>query len=245
MSSVPPPPAEVASLAEGSRILLVEDDAGLAGLIAEYLQQHGLRVDVELRGDAGARRVLEEQPDLMILDVMLPGLGGLDICRQVRPQFSNPILMLTARTDDIDQVIGLDLGADDYVKKPVVPRVLLARIRALLRRTEAQASADDDELEFGTLRISRAARRVTLGQTAVELSTTEFELLWLMASHAGKILRRDTIFSRLRGIEYDGLDRSIDVAMSRLRAKLDDRANPPARIKTVRGQGYLFVADAW
>jgi DNA-binding response OmpR family regulator len=237
-----------ASSTEGSRILLVEDDAPLAALISDYLGQHGFQVEIESRGDMAPRRIVERRPDLVILDVMLPGTNGMDICRQVRPHFANPILMLTARADDFDQVVGLELGADDYVKKPVQPRVLLARVRALLRRTEALASSDPDEpveLAFGALQVSRASRRVVLDNVPVELTTAQFELLWLMARNAGKILSRETLFSSLRGTDYDGLDRSIDIAMSRLRQKLGDSGNPPARIKTVRGQGYLFVADAW
>lgn len=236
-------------LEAGPRILLVEDDEALAGLIGDYLRQHAYQVEIVLRGDAGARRVLQEPaPDLVILDVMLPGLNGMDICRQVRPRFKHPILMLTARTDDFDQVVGLELGADDYVKKPVEPRVLLARVRALLRRIEVSSAVDPaepTELVFGALQISQESRRVVLDRQPVDLTTAQFELLWLLARNAGKVLSRETIFSGLRGTDYDGLDRSIDIAMSRLRQKLRDTVSPPERIKTVRGQGYLFVADAW
>ena len=231
-----------------TRILLIEDDVQLAALIGEYLRGHEFQVTLEHRGDSGAERVLRDAPDLVVLDVLLPGLNGMDVCRRVRADYAGPILMLTARDDDIDEIIGLELGADDYVKKPVEPRVLLARIRALLRRTGQHAVTTASEprcLSFGSFSVDQTARRVTLGSENVELTTGEFDLLWLLASAAGSVLSRDTILASLRGIDYDGLDRSIDIAISRLRAKLQDTATPPARIKTVRGKGYLFVSDAW
>jgi DNA-binding response OmpR family regulator len=227
------------------RILLIEDDVPLASLISEYLRGHDFQVEVELRGDRGAQRIVRERPDLVILDVLLPGLNGMDVCRQVREQFAGLILMLTARDDDIDQIIGLELGADDYVKKPVEPRLLLARIRALLRRADQPASSDSKRLTFGAFSIDEAARRVTLNGASVDLTTLEFDLLWTLASAAGTVLTREVIFANLRGIEYDGLDRSIDLCISRLRAKLNDSTNPPTKIKTVRSKGYLFVRDAW
>jgi two-component system OmpR family response regulator len=228
-----------------TRILLIEDDVPLASLISEYLRGHDFHVAVELRGDTGAQRILRDRPDLVILDVLLPGLNGMDVCRQVREQFAGLILILTARDDDIDQIVGLELGADDYVKKPVEPRLLLARIRALLRRADQPVTSDSNRLEFGAFSIDRAARRVTLNGTSIDLTTLEFDLLWTLASAAGTVLTREVIFAHLRGIEYDGLDRSIDLGISRLRAKLNDTANPPTKIKTVRGKGYLFVRDAW
>lgn len=228
-----------------TRILLVEDDAPLASLISEYLRGHDFQVEVELRGDTGAQRILRDRPDLVILDVLLPGLNGMDVCRQVREHYAGLILMLTARDDDIDQIIGLELGADDYVKKPVEPRLLLARIRALLRRADQPAASESKRLVFGAFGIDQEARRVTLNGASIELTTLEFDLLWTLASAAGTVLTREVIFANLRGIEYDGLDRSIDLGISRLRAKLNDTTNPPTKIKTVRGKGYLFVRDAW
>ncbi len=237
-----------------TKILLVEDDERLASLISEYLGQHGFEIEVESRGDAAPEHILERQPALVILDLMLPGRDGLDVCRDVRPFYSGPILMLTARDDDVDQVVGLELGADDYVNKPVEPRVLLARIRALLRRrpavdvVERRAEITPDminELFFGALTISLARREVMLDDDLVDLTTNEFELLWLLASHAGTILSRDETLSSLRGIGYDGLDRSVDNCISKLRRKLGDSRTNPTRIKTVRSKGYLFVADAW
>ena len=231
-----------------TRILLVEDDVQLASLIGEYLREHEFHVNVDHRGDSGAERILRDAPDLVVLDVLLPGLNGMDVCRRVRAEYAGPILMLTARDDDIDEIIGLELGADDYVKKPVEPRVLLARIRALLRRTgqiPVTSTSEPKCFSFGTFSIDQTARRVTLAGECIELTTGEFDLLWLLASAAGSVLSRDVILASLRGIDYDGLDRSIDIGISRLRAKLQDTTVPPARIKTVRGRGYLFVSDAW
>jgi two-component system response regulator RstA len=178
---------------------------------------------------------------------MLPGEDGLSICRKVRGQYEGPILMLTARTDDMDQVLGLEMGADDYVYKPVRPRVLLARIRALLRRhesNEAQEPSERRRLQFGPLVIDSAMREAWLGEQGIELTSAEFDLLWLLTSNAGRILSREEIFNALRGIEYDGQDRSIDVRISRIRPKIGDDPMHPRLIKTVRSKGYLFVAEA-
>ena len=230
------------------RILIVEDDQRLAELTSEYLQGNGLNVSIEMDGAQAAARILQERPDLVILDLMLPGEDGLSICRKVRGQYDGPILMLTARTDDMDQVLGLEMGADDYVCKPVRPRVLLARIRALLRRrdgSEAEVSAiERRRLQFGPLVIDSAMREAWLGEQSIELTSAEFDLLWLLTSNAGRILSREEIFNALRGIEYDGQDRSIDVRISRIRPKIGDDPMHPRLIKTVRSKGYLFVAEA-
>lgn len=230
------------------RILIVEDDQRLAELTSEYLQGNGLNVSIEMDGAQAAARILQERPDLVILDLMLPGEDGLSICRKVRGQYDGPILMLTARTDDMDQVLGLEMGADDYVCKPVRPRVLLARIRALLRRrdgSEAEVSANERRrLQFGPLVIDSAMREAWLGEQSIELTSAEFDLLWLLTSNAGRILSREEIFNALRGIEYDGQDRSIDVRISRIRPKIGDDPMHPRLIKTVRSKGYLFVAEA-
>ncbi|WP_028304179.1 winged helix-turn-helix domain-containing protein [Oceanospirillum maris] len=243
---------------ETSRILIVEDDERLATLTREYLEGNGFEVDVEgngfevdVEGDGNRAvdRILNEKPDLVILDVMLPGEDGLGVCRRVRPEFSGPILMLTARTDDMDQVVGLEMGADDYISKPVRPRVLLARVRALLRRvinagdnTELQSS-DDSRLQFGNLVVDNAMREAWLAAESIDLTSAEFDLLWLLASNAGRVLTREEIFTALRGIEYDGQDRSIDVRVSRIRPKVGDDPMHPRRIKTVRSKGYLFVKE--
>jgi DNA-binding response OmpR family regulator len=231
-------------------ILLVEDDVRLSALVVEYLEKNGLKVETEFRGDTAVKRILELKPDLVVLDLMLPGLDGFEVCKQARADYTGPILMLTARDEDIDQVVGLEIGADDYVVKPAPPRLLLARIKALLRRVSQNnhSVSSDNEiqiLEFGTLTITRNSRTVSRGDMNIEFTTTEFDLLWLLASHAGNILSRDLISETLTGIEYDGLDRSIDIRISRLRKLLNDDPTKPKGIKTVRGQGYLFVADGW
>ncbi|RJG13973.1 response regulator [Pseudomonas cavernicola] len=232
---------------EAWQILIVEDDQRLAELTREYLESNGLKVAIESNGAQAAARILKEQPDLVVLDLMLPGEDGLSICRKVRGRYDGPILMLTARSDDMDQVLGLEMGADDYVCKPVRPRVLLARIRALLRRSEgAEVLTVESQrrLEFGVLVIDSAMREAWLREQSIELTSAEFDLLWLLASNAGRILSREEIFTALRGIEYDGLDRSIDVRISRIRPKIGDDPMHPRLIKTVRSKGYLFVAEA-
>ena len=228
-------------------ILLVEDDRRLAELTAEYFEQNGLSVAIESRGDKALAQFARVKPRVVLLDLMLPGADGLTICRELREIFKGPILIFTARDSDIDQVIGLEAGADDYVTKPVDPMVLLARTRALLRRVETsdQPRAQGGDIVLGALRISPSAQQVLLDNDAVQLTTHEFELLLLLARHAGTVLSRDDIFRHLRGIDYDGIDRTIDGRISKLRKKLGDDATEPARIKTVWGKGYLLVPDAW
>lgn len=225
------------------RILIVEDDERLRTLTAEYLQGNGMLVAQVDNGEEAIRIIQRDNPDLVVLDLMLPGVDGLGVCREVKPAFRNPILMLTARTDEMDEVLGLEMGADDYVAKPVQPRVLLARIRALLRRMPAELATNEQRLVFGRLVIDSSARQVLLGDEEIDLTSAEFDLLWLLASSAGTILSREAIFEALRGIEYDGQDRSIDVRVSRLRAKIGDDPEAPQRIKTVRSKGYLFVKE--
>lgn len=236
-----------------TRILLVEDDDRLAKLTAEYLKKNDFEVTIEARGDTAEPRILRDDPDLVILDIMLPGKDGFEVCRSVRAQYKGVILMLTARDEDLDQILGLELGADDYLAKPVQPRLLLARIKALLRRTPGlagaaeatSASSETAELSFGNFRISQATRSTHLGAEPIDLTTAEFDLLWLLARHAGSILSRDDLLQQLRGIGFDGLDRSIDARISRLRRKLGDDPENPTRIKTVRGKGYLFSKHDW
>ena len=231
------------------RILLIEDDQRLANLTAEYLRKNDFEVGIEERGDTAESRILNENPDLVILAIMLPGKDGFEVCRGVRSRYKGVILMLTARDEDLDQILGLELGADDYIAKPVQPRLLLARIKALLRRAPTTQDNDsenaDGELAFGSFRISQATRSTHLGSESIELTTAEFDLLWLLASHAGSVLSRDDLLQQLRGIGFDGLDRSIDARISRLRRKLGDDPENPTRIKTVRGKGYLFSKHDW
>ena len=232
-------------------VIIVEDDERLAELTADYLRNNGIQTEVIGDGSLAIDAIVDKQPDMVVLDLMLPGADGLEVCKSVRDKYKKPILMLTARTDDVDQVLGLEMGADDYVAKPVKPRVLLARIRALLRRSDNVEGQTDggslestpSRLEFGELVIDNSAREVWLAGSGVDLTSAEYDLLWLLASNAGTILSREEIFERLRGIQYDGQDRSIDVRVSRIRPKVGDDPMNPRRIKTVRSKGYLFVRD--
>jgi len=235
------------SESEMKRVLLIEDDEITVKTLGRFLEKQGFSVEHEARGDRAVERILAAQPDVVVLDGMLPGKDGFDVCREVRSRYRGPILMLTARDEDPDQILGLELGADDYIPKPAEPRVVLARIRACLRRGAAGAAApqERDEFVFGRFRINRAARTVHLGTEEISFTTAEFDLLWLLASNAGTILSRDDIQSKMRGIEHDGLDRSIDMRISRLRKRLGDDPDTPARIKTVRAKGYLFSPTDW
>jgi DNA-binding response OmpR family regulator len=226
-------------------IVLVEDDLRLSELISRYLENNGFRLTIINRGEAVVEHVRRDTPDLVILDLGLPGQDGFSICKQLRPMYSNPILILTARDNDIDHVLGLELGADDYVIKPIEPRVLMARINALLRRSKSQPTFENKTLRFGRLVINSVARSVSLNDQSIALSSNEFELLVYLASHAGEIQSRETLFQQLYRREYDGVDRMLDVRISHLRKKLGDEADSSERIKTIWGQGYLFVPDAW
>ncbi|MCJ8320500.1 MAG: winged helix-turn-helix domain-containing protein [Colwellia sp.] len=228
------------------KILLVEDDRQLSDLVTEFLTGEGFHVKQEFRGDNVAKRVELFTPDLIILDIMLPGKDGFTVCKELRPDYAGPILMLTAKSTDFDQVLGLEIGADDYVIKPVEPRVLSARVNALLRRGDLPSGGKEvAEVNCGQLHISRSSRQVTLHGENIELTSQEFDLLWLLSSRAGEVQNRDYIYKAVVGREYDGLDRSVDVRISRLRKKLNDSNDTPFRIKTIWGQGYLFVPDAW
>jgi two-component system, OmpR family, response regulator ParR len=231
------------------RLLLIEDDVRLAQLVRDYLTQENFIISVAHRGDTALSSFQPAAVDIVVLDLMLPGLDGLKVCSGLRKVFAGPILILTAKNSDIDHVMGLELGADDFVRKPIEPPVLLARLRALLRRSQAPKppaqEPNTDTLRFGQLMISTKAHLVKLGNEVIDFTTQEFELLHLLARNAGKVLSRDDVFNNIRGIEYDGLDRTVDVRVSRLRKKLHDNPSQPQRIKTVWGKGYLFVADAW
>ena len=224
-------------------ILLVEDDLSLASWVQEFLQQKGYQVLLEQRGDTVLPLLRRQHVDLILLDLMLPGLNGLDVCRQIRRDYAVPVLMLTAQGEEVDEVIGLGVGATDYLVKPVRPRILLARIQAALR--QSADATPSQQLEFGSLTICASSRRVLLGETDIQLTSAEFALLWYLASRAGQVCSRDQVFQALKGREHDGLDRRFDVMVSVLRKKLGDDAKEPKRIKTVWGQGYLFVTEHW
>jgi two-component system OmpR family response regulator/two-component system response regulator RstA len=228
------------------KILLVEDDRQLSDLVSDFLESEGYHVKQEFRGDTVEKRIGLFSPDLIILDIMLPGKDGFAVCRDIRPNFKGPVLMLTAKGTDFDQVLGLEIGADDYVVKPVEPRVLLARVNALLRRGQLPSGSNEkSEIEHGGLHINKGSRHVTLSGESIDLTSQEFDLLWLLANRAGEVQNRDYIYKAVVGREYDGMDRSVDVRISRLRKKLHDSNETPFRIKTIWGQGYLFVSDAW
>ncbi|MDW6091977.1 response regulator transcription factor [Vibrio rhizosphaerae] len=230
------------------RILLVEDDVELSSLIADFLSRYGFDVMTVNNGTDAIKQVADLSPDLVILDVMLPGMNGMEVCRELRTFYSGYILMQTALDDDADQMKGLEIGADDYVIKQVQPHLLLSRIYALLRRSERKSSHSNITMEpytlvCGPLVIDLSNRTVVLNQAPVETTTAEFELLVLLASTVGKVVSRDEILQKIRGFEYDGLDRSIDRRISRLRQKLvlDDGK---ALIKTIRGVGYQLCVYA-
>ena len=226
------------------RLLLVEDDASLAAMVRDFLNENGFDVSVEGHGLRAIERILSEQFDVLVLDIGLPGTDGISICREVRGQFPGPILMLTARGDEIDEVIAIEVGADDYLSKPVRPRALLARLRMHLRRSAADKPIDSQTIEVHGLRIDASSRTVQLDAQPIDLTTAEFDLLWLLASHAGTIVQRSKIYEELLGMRYDGLDRSIDLRVSRLRKKLGDDPAHPTRIKSVRGAGYLLATES-
>ncbi len=221
-------------------VLVVEDDPSLASWMSDYLTENGYLVTLANQGDYAISIIEDDQPDLVILDINLPEVNGFDVCRSVRQFYTAPILMLTARSEESDEVDGLECGANDYMVKPVRPRALLARIARLLK-----TDISTDRLEVGGLCIDLSSRTVTLNAATVELSSNEFDLLCQLVEHAGEVRRREQLVENLRGIEYDGFNRSVDILVSRLRRKLHDDATSPTRIKTVWGKGYLLAADAW
>lgn len=218
-------------------LLLVEDDLPLAALTAEFLRAEGFVVLVEHRGDRAGARVRDERPALLILDVMLPGMDGFTLCRQIRAEYPGLILMMTALDEAGEQLTGFDAGADDYVVKPIDPLLLLARIHALLRRHPQRPRVYH---EFGDFRLNLQNRQAWLGSAALAFSVAEFDLLSIFACHARVPLSRETLLQKLRGLEYDGLNRSIDMRISRLRKKLAS-LHCPVTIQTVTSQGYLFI----
>ncbi|HEY0065175.1 MAG TPA: response regulator transcription factor [Telluria sp.] len=225
------------------RVLLVEDDLRLAQLVTEYLSSYEFSVELVTRGDTALASFKETMPDVVVLDLMLPGLDGMVVCRQIRDQSDVPILIVTARDDTYDEVSLLEQGADDFLNKPVQPRVLLARLRALMRRAHGKQEAEGAPLTFGALVISASDRTVTWRGQPCVLSNTEYKLLLVLAESAGHVLSRDALLKKMRGIEFDGLDRSIDNCISKLRRKFDDTDSE--KIKTVWGEGYLFSPSAW
>ena len=222
------------------RVLVVEDDVRLAEMLSEYLGQAGFRITVASAGATALRRLAEEASyDAVVLDLMLPDMDGLDVCREIRSRSDTPVLMLTARGDAIDRIIGLELGADDYLPKPFEPRELLARLRAVLRR-RAPGNAGA-ELHFGRLDIDVAARAVLLDGVRCDLTSYQFDLLLALAQNAGRVLSREALMDKVKGEHLEAFDRSIDVHVSRIRSAIEDDPRKPRRVITVRGAGYVFA----
>jgi two-component system response regulator RstA len=228
-----------------AHLLIVEDDDQLAELLLEYLGMHGFELSRVSSGDAGAEAILETQPELVILDLMLPGMNGLDVCRRVRDAYFGAILMLTASQSEADHVAGLELGADDFVTKPIQPRVLLARIRTQLRRLgvgrESSRNGKNGILNIGSLEIDTSSRKVSVAGQQVPLTTMEFDVLSMLANDAGNVVKREDLYTHVIGIEYDGNDRGLDVHVSRIRRKLQRSGFDPSQLKSVRGVGYLLA----
>jgi two-component system OmpR family response regulator len=223
--------------------LLVEDDARLAALTREYLGGHGVAVEVVADGQRGLQEALRGGWDVVLLDLMLPGLGGLEVCRALRARSDVPVIVLTARGEEADRVMGLELGADDYLAKPFSPRELLARIRAVTRRAKGRAGPAQRPVRVGSLVIDPSARSVTLRGQPIELTAYEFALLHALADRSGRVLSREQLMEFATGSAEESFDRSVDVHVSRLRHKLGDDPKRPRLIKTVRGAGYVLVGE--
>jgi two-component system phosphate regulon response regulator OmpR len=223
------------------RILMVEDDRALASMVAEYLGRNGMEVTAREDAAGGLATLARQDFDAVILDVMLPDRDGFEVCRTIRAKSSIPIVMLTARGEDTDRIVGLELGADDYLPKPFNPRELLARLKAVLRRSGAGARTDDSLLRFGRLEIDRDARVVRVDGEEKALTGYQFDLLLALAENAGRVMSRDAIMNRVRGGDHEAFDRSIDVHVSRIRAAIEVDPQNPRRVLTIRGTGYLFA----
>ncbi|WP_419661560.1 OmpR: transcriptional regulator protein OmpR [Desulfosarcina variabilis str. Montpellier] len=222
-------------------ILVVDDDEKLNQLLKRFLKDYGFDVYSAIDADEGLKKVRTVAPDLIILDVMLPGMNGFDVCKRIRESSSVPIIMLTARGDVMDKVVGLELGADDYLPKPFEPRELVARIQAVLRRVQNRGT--DRRRRFGALTMDFHRRQAFLDDQAVDLTTSEFAGLELLVRNAGRVLDRDEIMQALRGIDSEQFNRVVDITMSRVRQKLGDDPKHPRFIKTIWGTGYMFVAQ--
>jgi len=224
-----------------ARILIIDDDVKLNQLLVGFLADFGFKVQTATRPEEGLKKLKQEAPDLIILDVMLPGMSGFEVCKAIRQSSAVPIIMLTARGLVTDKVVGLELGADDYLPKPFEPRELVARIQSVLRRTHG---IDKTPIQkFGRLEVDFPRRTAKLDGEIVDLTTNEFAALALLVQNRGKVLNRDRILEELRGMEYEAFNRSVDITMSRLRHKLRDDPKTPSFIKTVWGTGYVFIQD--
>jgi two-component system phosphate regulon response regulator OmpR len=228
------------------KVLLVDDDERLQKLLKEYLEGYDYQVFSHLTGESVLKQIREANPDIVILDIMLPGRDGLEVLKEIRKEFSVPVIMLTAKGEDADRIVGLELGADDYIPKPFNPRELLARIKAVSRRYRAKPGGPEEPdrmIDSGGLILNRLKRTVMLEGKEVPLSSTEYELLKVLMERPNRVLNRDQLMTLARGREFMAFDRSIDVHISKLRAKIEADPRSPRRIKTVWGAGYMFVDD--
>ncbi len=234
-----------AAVRRSARILLVEDDTRLRELLRIYLSERDFEVDEVDDGELAVKRVRDRRYDIVLLDVMLPGLDGFRVCRAIRDDFDGGIVLLTARRADADQVSGLDLGADDYVTKPVDPQVLIARLRSLMRRLGRAPSSESNGVpqRVGSIEVDSRRRRVTVSGHALTLTEAEFEVLSVLVERQGEVVSRDLLSVAVRGVPYDGLDRSIDIHISRIRRKLRSRGVSGTLIRSIRGSGYLVAED--
>jgi two-component system, OmpR family, phosphate regulon response regulator OmpR len=221
------------------RVLLIEDDSRLAAMVSEYLGEAGYRVTTAASGAGGLERLGKEPYDVLVLDLTLPDMDGLEVCRRLRARWELPVLMLTARGEPMDRVLGLELGADDYLPKPFEPRELLARLKAILRRSTSRAKSS--LLRFGRLEIDRDARVVRVDGAERPLTSLQYALLVALAENAGRVLSRDALMDLVKGQPLEAFDRSIDVHVSRIRAAIEDDPKKPRRLITVRGAGYVFA----
>ena len=227
---------------DAARLLMIEDDRALAEMVATYLARAGMTLDRRETARTGLEAALRGGYDAVVLDLMLPDGDGLDLCRAIRARSDVPILMLTARGEEADRIVGLEIGADDYLPKPFNPRELLARLRAILRRRASGGGAPEGEImRFDRLAIDRAARLVLVDGEERSLTGYQFDLLCALAESAGRVLSREQLMDRVRGAPLEAFDRSIDVHVSRIRAAIEDEPGRPRRIVTVRGTGYLFT----
>ena len=225
-------------------ILVVEDDTEICRLLSMFLENEGFQISLCHHGDQAAGMIKEINPDLVILDILLPGQNGVDICKHSRRFYEGPILMLTACEDDVSEVTSFKVGADDYLRKPIRPDVLLAHIQALLRRSNRVTQTQESRIiEFGDLKIYLEKREVSIAGELIELAGSEYELLELLARQKGKVISREECFRALKGYEYDGFDRSLDMRVCNLRKKLQDEPPPYRLIKTIRGTGYMLAGD--
>ena len=223
------------------KILVIDDDAKLNRLLVEYLGNFGYTVLTETHPEDGLKLLKLEAPDLVILDIMLPDMDGFEVCRKIRKDSSIPVIMLTARGEVTDRIVGLELGADDYLPKPFEPRELVARIQTVLRRGREENKSEVKR--FGPLTVDFNKHTVNLNEKPVELTTAEFEILSLFIRKSAKVLNRDQILDHIRGIEWDAFNRSVDVLISRLRQKLEENPKQPRFIKTIWGTGYMFIGE--